>query len=271
VKNQIHTPFDAKDYKTYLAHRLAPTGETRGVRSRLAKLLGCQPAHISQVLSGSTHFSLEYAIVIDQFLAHSSEESRYFLLMVHRDRAGTRGLREYYEQQMEELEQKRMEIRQQLSVEKEVPKAFLETYYSSWIYAAAHVMLSIPHLQTLPALSQALRLPEGQVQQVLRVLESAGLARREGAHWKITHKRIHLGQESPLVSRHHTNWRLRAVQSCERNSKDDLHYSAVFTLAHKDVRKTRSIFLESLRNAEQVLIPSKEETTYGICMDFFEI
>src|SRR5438045_1821295 len=101
------TVFEAANYKTYLTKRLA----LRGLRSELAEKLGCRPAHISQVLGGKTHFSLEYAIEIDHFLAHSPDESRYFLLLVHRDRAGTKALRGHYEKEMETIRQERLDVR----------------------------------------------------------------------------------------------------------------------------------------------------------------
>jgi len=267
------TLFEAKDYKAYLAKRLAPTGEGRGLRTRLAKALGCQPAHISQVLAkgASAHFSLEYAVVIDEFLRHSPEESQFFLLMVHRDRAGTKKLFAYYESQMQQIRENRTEVRRRISVKEAVPAEYHDTYYSSWIYAAVHVMLSIPRLQSVKALSEHLHLPADYLGRLLSFLEAAGLARATGGRWEITQKRIHLGPDSPLIARHHTNWRLRGIQSCERAAKEDLHYSAVFTLSEEEVVQVREIFLKSLAEAERVLIQSKEETTFGICMDFFRV
>lgn len=111
----------------------------------------------------------------------------------------------------------------------------------------------------------------GRVLEILAFLESAGLARRAGDRWNITEKRIHLGMESPSLPRHHANWRLQAIQACERNRKEDLHYSAVFTLSEADVRRVREIFLKSIGEAEAVLVKSPEETTYGIGVDFFRL
>lgn len=261
------TVFEATGYKTYLTKRLA----LRGMRSGLAVKLGCRPAHISQVLGGKTHFSLEYAVEIDRFLGHAADESRYFLLLVHRDRAGTKDLRHYYENQLEAIRRERTEVRRRISVEGTVAAQFHDRYYASWLYAAIHVMLSIPRLQNAAALAEQLRLPLEQVAGILAFLERAGLARREGTRWRITQKRIHLDAESPLIARHHTNWRLKAVQSCDAGRAENLHYSAVFTLAEADIPKVREIFLQSLREAEGVLVASPEETTFGIGVDFFRV
>lgn len=54
-------------------------------------------------------------------------------------------------------------------------------YYSSWIYAAVHVALAVPRLQSIENLSRRLGLGLGTVEVALMKLEELGLAERVGA------------------------------------------------------------------------------------------
>lgn len=85
-----------QDYKKYLNAVLSPVGEGRGMRSKLARAIGCQTAFISQVLKHDTHFSSEHALLISDFLKHTESESQYFMILVQLGRAGTMALQKFY-------------------------------------------------------------------------------------------------------------------------------------------------------------------------------
>src|SRR5688572_30212172 len=102
--------YEFEDYKEYLLARFPTQGAGRGSRARLAERLRCQPAFVSQVLGTATHLSLEHAAVVDEFLEHSDAESHYFLLLVHRGRAGSQNLRKYYDSQLELLRRERQKV-----------------------------------------------------------------------------------------------------------------------------------------------------------------
>ncbi|MGK5082379.1 DUF4423 domain-containing protein [Bdellovibrionota bacterium FG-1] len=263
--------FDFRDYKTFLSQALATTGEKRGARSRLAQFLNCQTAYISQVLNGTVHFSLEHAVQISEFLGHTSEEAHFFILLVHLGRAGSKNLRAYYENQILQIATQREQIRERIHVRDTLSNEDRAIYYSSWHVAAIHVMLSISAFQTPRAIAQHLGLSHEIVEKHLKFLESIGLALREGERFRIGNARIHLAAESPWISKHHANWRMRSLQSLDLPSKNDLHYSSVITLSESDVAKIREILLAALEKAEPIVRKSAEETTYSLCLDFFKI
>ena len=89
--------------------------------------------------------------------------------------------------------------------------------------------------------------------------------------FEIGESRIHLSSQSPLISKHHTNWRLRALDSLDEPKARDLHYSLALTASEKDGDRLRALFLETLSRAEEIYRPSREEVAYSLCMDFFEI
>ena len=75
--------YGADNYIEYLKAALTNDGKRGGAKQALAKYLRCQSSFVSQVLTGRSHFSLEHAVAISDFLKHSDDEREFFLLLVH--------------------------------------------------------------------------------------------------------------------------------------------------------------------------------------------
>jgi uncharacterized protein (TIGR02147 family) len=267
----MKTVFDFEDYKNYLAQSLDTKGASRGKRSRLAKVLGCQTAFVSQIINGNSHFSLEHAIRINDFLGHNEEESQFFMLLVHHGRAGSRGLKDYYFKQMSQVLKKREIIRERIQVGNNLTEDAQVRYYSCWYYVAVHILLSIPKYQTKAAIAEFLKLSLSAVSDCLGFLVASGLATVTSDRYRIGTTRIHLGQDSLLVNKHHTNWRMRAIHSLDVPSKGDLHYSSVISLSESDGAKVRAILLDAIERTEPILKESKEEAAFCMALDFFKL
>ncbi|MGZ6480071.1 MAG: hypothetical protein ACXWQE_12255 [Bdellovibrionales bacterium] len=151
--------FEFNEYKPYLRLVLGSGKRRSGQRSKLAQFLTCQTAHVSQVLNGDSHFSVEQAYRINAFLGHSREESHFFFLLVNLDRAGSKDLQEYYQAQIDEILRRRSIIKNRVSSTHTIPQEHQTRYYSSWHYVAIHMALSIPELQSRDKLAAYFHLP----------------------------------------------------------------------------------------------------------------
>jgi len=100
---------DFRDYKAYL-HEVLKKSKSRGhgMRSQIAKALGCNVAYISQILNKSANFSLEQAESLNQFLGHPKNECHYFLLLVQFARAGSFDLQQRLKEQIDDHFKKRL-------------------------------------------------------------------------------------------------------------------------------------------------------------------
>lgn len=263
--------FEFDDYKAYLGQIFPTQGEGRGKRSKLALALRCQTAFVSQVLNGHVHFSLEAAVQLNEFLGHSEAESHFFMLLVQQGRAGSPTLAAYFARQIGQVREKRQEVRERIQVQATLSHEGQMTYYSAWYYAAIHVMLSIPEFGDKEKIAHYLRLPLARVTEVLEFLAANGLATSDGARFRIGSARIHLGRESPMLAKHHVNWRTRVLQSIDQAKPEDLHYSSVLTLSAKDAPRIRSILLQALETCEPVVTASPEEGVYCMAVDFFGV
>lgn len=264
--------FEHEDYKEYLRHwcRARPQ-KGWGTRSAIAKAAGCQVAYVSQVLNGALHFSLEQAQPLSILLGHGSEEATYFLLLVQKARAGSAALRKHFQDQLEELKQKRFVLKHQLGVAPHLEKENQMTYYSSWTYAAVHVLVDIPEFQTKEMISRRLDLSLQRVADILDFLVSAGLVVQVGNLFQMSKKSIHLGSDSAFISKHHTNWRIRAITSIDQANDEALHYSSVITLSRSDYRQVKARLVDTIKELKAKVRESKEEGVYCFALDIFEL
>lgn len=259
-------------YREYLIAALPVRGNSRGMRARLAIALGCQNGFISQVLSGMADFSLEHACKISQFLKLSEAETEFFLLLVHHARSGSVELQKYYERQLNKIRSARRKIKNRVNV-KGQPNSIAEQmeYYSQWYFSAIHMCTIISSLQTHHEIAQYLNLAPETVSKTLETLARLGYVRVEGAKYIGRPERIHLPDTSLLISIHHNNWRMQAIDSLQRNREQDLHFSSVMCISKSASEKIRKILLDSIQSAEPIIKDAKEENVFALNIDLFEI
>lgn len=262
--------FTYHDYKKYLSNALN-SGAGRGLRSRLAEALHCQPAFISRVLNSHAHFSQEHGMVINRFLQHSEAEAHYFILLLQLGRAGSKLLEEYYKKQIQEIQEKRQLISERIQVKQGLSKEDQMIYYSAWYYAAIHILLLVPAFQTKAVIARHLKLSLPLVSECLDFLVSVGLASLENERYKTGAARIHLSKDSPMISKHHTNWRIKAIQSLDCVGKEDLHFSGPICISEEDAGKIKKKLLDLLEQTEPMIRLSTEEAMFCFSMDFFKI
>jgi len=264
--------YDFKDYKEYLNEVLREEGKIRsGRKLELSKFVGCHSAYVSQVLNGNAHFNLEQASKINRFLGHKKLESHYFLLILQYARAGTPELKDYFREQIQDTIEKQFDFKSRLHFKKTLSLEHQSVYYSQWYTAAVHVLVSIPNLKTVEDFANYLSLSPEKIAEALEFLERAGLIQKKGERYDIGTGSIHLGQNSPLIARHHTNWRVRALQSLDEPRQSDMHYSSVITASKQDSVQIRSLMAKAIEEIRKVVGVSRDESGYCYSMDFFEI
>lgn len=266
------SPFDHRDYKAFILKRIEVSPNAgRGVRRQLAEAMNCQVAYVSHVLAGEKHLSLEQAEAAARFFTLREEEIEFFLLQVESARAGTPSLRKYLSRQMERRQAEHRELNKQIQISDGVLPEDQAAYYSSWHYQAIHTLITIPEFRQTQAIAQRLGLDVERVNEVLTFLLHRGLLRETREGYAATEKQIHLPRTSPLISKLHTNWRVRTLSVLDRMRTEDYHYSGVVTLSQEDMSKVREILVKALQKSVEVIKPSREERLCVLAMDFFEL
>ena len=82
---------------------------------------------------------------------------------------------------------------------------------------------------------------------------------------------MRIGKDAHQIIKHHTNWRNQAIESLDRETVKDLHYSAVVTLSENDILKIKDLMLQSINDNLEIVKKSPEEKVYVYNLDFFEL
>jgi len=265
--------FDYSDYKQYLQDFInSKPGGGRGWQARFAEKTGCRSAYISQVLNKDAYFSPEQAESLNELLGHSLEEGDFFLLLIQLGKAGSVQLKNRLKRQIDQIRQKRLVLKDRVDIKKTLSEVDQATYYSAWYYAAVHIASTISELQTKEALAKYFGFSGERISEIVAFLESVGLV--ESTHGKLKPgvSRLFLGSDSPMIARHHTNWRMRAIDSLDKGIKEDLHFSTVVSLASEDILKMKEYLVKSIESARAIVRESKaEEELYCFCLDYFRV
>lgn len=124
-------------------------------------------------------------------------------------------------------------------------------------------------MRTPGAIAKYFDLSISKTAQVLDFLTSVGLVKSEGGIFTPGEVRIHLGHDSPMISKHHTNWRMQAVRSFERETAQELHYSGVISVSFSSLPKIRETMIRALEEVRKIVKDSDDETVYCYSLDLF--
>lgn len=264
--------FTYTDYNKYLNDCISYMPKKgRGFKSELASYIGCQSTYVSQVLNERADFSLEQAVLVSKFLGHTEDESHFFLLLIQHKRAGSELLRQHFEKLINEQKKHRLILSKRLNVKTVLNEDDQVKYYSSWHYSAIHVILSIKDCQSKENIAKKLGLSLQKVSAILEFLCSVGLAKLVGREYQIGETHIHLEKKSPMISKHHTNWRMKSILSLDNETEDNLYYSSVITLSQEDAYKIKDLLIKNIDSTKKIIKDSPEEVLYCFSLDFFKV
>jgi uncharacterized protein (TIGR02147 family) len=263
--------FDYKQYKRYLQEQTGTTRKRDGQKSALAEAIRCQTTYLSRVLHGDADLSLEQAERVSLHFSHTEDEAHYFILMVQKARAGTSTLATYFQKQLDEILAKRLVLRERVDGSNALSKSDQAEYYSSWHYAAIHIALTIPALQTRESLCRYFRIPPRRVARILEYLQRVRLVSEVAGIYAPTQSYLMLGNDSANIIRHHANWRNRAINSLEAEKPEEMHYSAVVSMSREDVVRIKENLMQVIQKNLAMFKESKEEEVFCCCIDLFNL
>lgn len=264
--------YEYKSYKQFILDWIANTpNEGRGQRKLIAEAIGCQNPFITHVLAGDYQFSAEQAEACARYMGLNDADTEFFILLVLKQRSGTKTLENLFAKQISNRCEQHAVLKKRLNIKDTMPLEDQMIYYSSWHYATIHMALMIPELQNVTGLTRYFNLPPQRIISVLQFLVDNNLIEQKGSSYKIKKSILHLEKDSPILTQHHTHWRLRAIEAIQTAKQDDLHYSGIMSLSHDDYEWVREKLAMLLEQVVERLGPSKDEKLATLCFDLFQI
>jgi uncharacterized protein (TIGR02147 family) len=247
-------------------HRKSP--KQRGQIAKLAEHLGVHPTFVSQVLSGAKHFSLEQSFAVTTFFELTETEQKYFLLLVQKDRAGTKELRKYFENELSNLRKDLLLVSKRLPKHRDLTEEHKAIFYSSWLYSGVRLFCSVGDGQTIENVVERFRIGRIKAASILGFLVEVGLCTKEGENYRLGSQHTHVESTSPFSNRHHMNWRNKALQLHENKTVEELVLTAPMSISVKDFQKIRESLLNCIKENFEIAKDSSAEEIAFLNIDF---
>ncbi|MBY0469814.1 hypothetical protein K2X30_01510 [bacterium] len=81
---------------------------------------------------------------------------------------------------------------------------------------------------------------------------------------------VHVPHDSPFVMKHHSNWRMKALQSMDMKRSSDLHYTAPVSLSADLVPQIREELIGLIQKYTKQIADSPSESLMCLNIDWFE-
>lgn len=265
------TIFTYNDYKKFFNAWVEQQPKSGyGEYRRVAQALNLSTTMISQVFKSDKHLSMEMAADLCDYLSLTDDETDYFLLLVEYQKAGSFKLRTKLERQIKKAQEKAAKLESKVKKDIELSEQDKVVYYSSWVFQAIRLLADIDNFNDIDDIALRLNISKNQVQKVVQFLVETNLCRREKGALKMGPAVTHIAAKSPMVSRHHLNWRLRGYQQMTFNDEKNFFATAPMVLSLELAEKLRQELPQFIQNITAEVGPSKSEVVRCLNIDFFE-
>ncbi|MDZ4661607.1 MAG: TIGR02147 family protein [Pseudomonadota bacterium] len=264
--------FSFHGYRNYLKAWIEHARENQTSNlSRLAEAIGVNPSFLAHVQSGLKNLSFEQAALISKIFNHTNLEREYFFALVQIERAGTQLLKTYWESKKDAILEERSRVKSRVGKHLELTSEDRAIFYSSWIYVAVFVATAINDGQTLDQIASRFSLDRSKAEEILNFLESNGICGRENSIYKMAQNSVYISNDSPLVVKHHTNWRMKGIQKMDSRQKNELFYTSPMSISASDFERIRELLLKSIESSQKIAHASAAEEVFCLNLDFFKV
>ena len=105
----------------------------------------------------------------------------------------------------------------------------------------------------------------------MNFLVSSGLCIFVNGQYQMGTQSTHVGSDSPHLMKHHTNWRLQAIEAIENLDEQELMYTVQVSLSKKDFQKLREEMVQFIKQFLDTVYPSPAEEIANLNIDWFWI
>lgn len=263
--------FELNDYREIIRAHISqlPKGG-RGELARFANHLNVNSTLVSQIMSGTRDLTFEQAMSLTQFMGFNELEIEYFLLLVQLEKAGTQLLKNFFKSKIEELRKKSRKVENRYEHDRKLSDEQKSIFYSSWLYSAIRLFTSIgENGQSLPEICDRFSMDRTRVVGILQFLEKSGLCTIENGRYKMAVQNTFLEKDSPHQLKHHSNWRVKAIELSETLDANELMFTSPISISKSDFGMLREDILKLLNKVSKVVKDSPAENVACLNIDFF--
>lgn len=214
---------------------------------------------------------MEQSYAAAEYLQLTKVERNYFLLLVQRDRAGTKSLKKHFDEQIEELKMSLRALTNRLERHQVLSEEDRAIFYSSWLYSGIRLYCSLGDGKTLEEIIKHFNIGRKNALYILDFMVSRDLVLFANGHYKLGHQHTHLPKESPFNVRHHMNWRTKALQRHENMSAEEIAFTAPMSISRSDFQLIRDKIFACIQESIEVAKASEADDVAFLNIDWLWI
>lgn len=263
--------YNYESYKEFVNDWIrVQTKSGRGKYLEISKFLNIHTTLTSQIFKGSRELNHDQAFSLCDYFGFNQIETEYFLLLVSKDKAANFKLINYYSEKIQVLKLELSEMRNRIKKNITLGEEQKALFYSNWYYSAIRLSTSLDHINSKEDIANFLKLPLKTVGPIVDFLLSVSLLNKEDEKLTIGPTVTHLGPDSPLISNHHGNWRIKAMERHSELNSNEFCFSAPLTINENDVEKIKEILKGSIEQISEIVQTSENvDSLYCVNLDWF--
>ncbi|MFN7905369.1 MAG: TIGR02147 family protein [Pseudobdellovibrionaceae bacterium] len=263
--------FEYQSYRKFLRARLKTLpSHGRGELTKMAQALGVHTTMISHIMKGSADFSIEQTLKLADHLAFNSLETDYLLALVQVERAGDQRTRAYCQSKLSELQTRALDLSGRLKTQNELSDEDRAFYYSSPTYSHVRLLCAIERFQIFEVLQAETKIPPNRLRGILDFLTSRKLCVEKNGRFIYAELPTYLEASSPLVARHHLNWRQKTQEKIENLRAEDLVFTFPTVISESDFQIIREKLVQFIEEFKKISGPSPSENLYCLNIDWLK-
>jgi uncharacterized protein (TIGR02147 family) len=264
--------FEVENYKVIINSTITERRKTqKGLSKKLAEYLNVHPSMISQVLSGPKDFSEEQMILVCEFFGYSPIETQYLITLLQKERAGSHKLKAHFEKNLSQIRKQAQQVSERVQKNRALNDFEKAIFYSSWLYPTVHLLTTLEKKLRFEEICERLDAEPMKVREILDFLKDIGMVIEKDGKFSSGPMVTHLEKKSPLLIKHHTNWRMKAIQAAEKLSDDELMYTANFSISRKDFAVIREELMQTIQRFLKIAEKSPADDIAQFNIDLFWI
>lgn len=263
--------YDYTDYKAYVRAWIESQPKRgRGILRRMAEEFQMSPTMLSHIFQGDKHLSIEAANDIAEFMSLGDDEFEYFLLLVLYGKAGNFRLQQRFKKKIHLEQKKANQIAKRMKADTELPETSKTIFYSSWLYSGVRNMTACPSYKDVEHIAAHLKVPRNAIQKVIEFLLQNNLCVIKDGKLDVGPQQTHIGSESPLVLKHHQNWRVHGLSKMVEQNEKNLFFTSPMSMSRETAEEIRPLILDLIEGVRKKIRPSPSETVRCLGIDWFE-
>jgi hypothetical protein len=120
-------------------------------------------------------------------------------------------------------------------------------------------------------IADRLGLDHKRTKDILDFLIDVGMVVKIKDHYQATTLATHLNRGSPFLAKHHTNWRLKAVEASDDLAADEMMYTAICSIGVSDFQKFKDELTLLLEKFVSLVQDAESEEIAQFSIDFMRI